>query len=111
MADQNNSCQQPQGPQQPYQNQQYQNQQYSQQQNSSGSFDWFVNTPDYTQQFHPQDISDGKAMSILAYFDTAAAGPAAVGSCCSGHISASSFSCRWSSARSPGLAVSMPIRV
>ena len=68
MADQNNSCQQPQGPQQPYQNQQYQNQQYSQQQNSSGSFDWFVNTPDYTQQFHPQDISDGKAMSILAYF-------------------------------------------
>ena len=30
MADQNNSCQQPQGPQQPYQNQQYQNQQYSQ---------------------------------------------------------------------------------
>ena len=68
MADQNNSCQQPQGPQQPYQNQQDQNQQYSQQQNSSGSFDWFVNTPDYTQQFHPQDISDGKAMSILAYF-------------------------------------------
>ena len=29
--------------------------------------DKILNTTDYTQQYHPQDIADGKVMSILAY--------------------------------------------
>ena len=53
MTDQNNGCQQ-----QP---------QYQQYQRQPNAFNRFTNTPDYTQQLHPQNIADGKILSILAY--------------------------------------------
>lgn len=58
MADQNNG----------YQQQPQQQPQYQQQPQQPNAFNQFTNTPDYTQQLHPQDIADGKIMSILAYF-------------------------------------------
>ena len=43
--------------------------QYQQNQtNSNGSFQSFMNTPDYTAQMDPRDIAENKVYAVLAYF-------------------------------------------